>query len=183
MVMVVCAGCKKEEPAQVEGIQKENQEEVHDKNEAVEKKEKEETIAVVYVCGAVITPGVYELPKDARIYEAIKAAGGLSQDADLVQINQAEVVTDGQRIYIPTIEEASEMPAVGQEAQGTDNKVNLNTASLEELMTLPGIGEAKATSIIKYREQQGKFQTIEDIKQITGIKDGVYNKISDKIKV
>ena len=134
---------------------------------------------VVQVAGAVNKPGVYELESDARIYQAIWLSGGLREDADESSLNQAEKVSDGQKLVVKTRDE------VQAEAQNTanDNKVDINTADEKTLMTLPGIGESKAKAIIKYRESKGRFNSCDDLKNISGIKDGVYNKIADLIKV
>lgn len=145
--------------------------------------------AYVYVCGAVNAPGVYELASGARVYEAIALAGGVQEGAAAEALNQASVITDGERIYIPTQEELEKGIVDGQtpEVTGTDNKdegkININTASKEELKSLPGIGDAKADSIISYRDANGGFQVIEDMMKIEGIKEGVFNKIKDKIIV
>lgn len=176
-----------------------------DENSETEKagmsKEGEETgIIYVDVCGHVKNPGVYQLTEGSRVYEAIEKAGGMTKDAAAACVNQAEHLTDGQQIYIPSEDEQKEScksgayPAVEAEDGGNmktdaavtsaDNgKVNLNTASKEELLSLSGIGDVKADSIIKYREEHGSFQSVEDIKKIEGIKDGVFNKIKDQITV
>lgn len=159
----------------------------------------------VYVCGAVKTPGVYELKAGARIYEAIACAGGVREDAAEESVNQAQAVSDGERLYIPTDEEVREgmeaylQPGIaGGSAGGTepagradsaaadgnaDGKVNINTASMEELKTLNGIGDTRAGSILAYREANGPFGSIEDLMQVEGIKEGVYNKLKDDITV
>lgn len=149
-------------------------------------REKDGTI-FVYVCGAVNAPGVYELKADARIYEAIACAGGVREDAAEESVNQAQPVTDGERIYIPTDEEAAQgMAEIVQTDPGSgaaDGRVNINTASKEELMTLNGIGESRAESIIRYRESHGAFQSIEELMNVEGIKEGVFHKIQDRITV
>ena len=146
----------------------------------------------VHVCGAVNAPGVYELKTDARIYEALEAAGGMTEDAAADWINQAEALSDGERIYVPTQEEAEESAQSvsgrwadpnGNAGGSVSDKININTAAKEELMTLSGIGASKAESILKYRQEHGNFQNIEDLKKIEGIKDGVFNKIKDDITV
>ena len=131
----------------------------------------------VYVCGAVLYEGVYELPAGCRVYEAIQEAGGFSADAAVNHINQAEVLEDETQLYIPTMEE------IANEQDVDDGKVNLNTATREELMTLPGVGESKADLIIQYREEHGKFQSIEDVMNISGIKEGLFAKIKENITV
>jgi competence protein ComEA len=142
-----------------------------------EKVEEIPTTIFVYVCGAVNQPGVYELPTESRVYEAIAAAGGLKEDAAVASIHQAEILVDEMTIYIPTLSEEMVLE------QESDGKVNINKASKEELMSLPGVGETKATSIIEYRNDHGAFESIEEIKEISGIKDVLYEKIKDLIKI
>ncbi|MCR4612023.1 MAG: helix-hairpin-helix domain-containing protein [Lachnospiraceae bacterium] len=133
----------------------------------------------VQISGAVNNPGVYELEGDARIFQVILMAGGLREDADDSSLNQAGKVSDGQKLVIMTKEEALAAAA----SNSSDGKVDINNADEATLMTLPGIGESKAKAIIKYRESNGPFGSTEDIKNISGIKDGVYVKIEDLIKV
>ena len=148
----------------------------------------------VYVCGQVEHPGVYELASSSRVYQAISEAGGLTEKAAQEAVNQAASLEDGQQIYIPSKEEASqqtagaawmEMGNQGGSAAGeqTSALININQAGAEELMTLPGIGESRAADIITYRETNGPFAGIEDIKNVSGIKDAVFQKIKDKIVV
>lgn len=152
----------------------------------------------VYVCGAVKHPGVFELPQGSRIYEAIALAGGLQKNASVKGINQAQPVSDGDMIEILTQKEyeeqesrtqAGQHPKEGpsgsgvQDISGEDGRIDINTASAEQLMTLKGIGAAKAANIIAYRESSGKFQAPEDIMNVDGIGEGVYAGIQDKIKV
>lgn len=169
--------------------------------------EKEATVScMVHVCGAVEQPGVYELPQGSRIYQAIACAGGLSDEADPDYLNQADFVSDGEKVYVPTREEVMEMddrlqivsgqpdgsggayPVLGagsqsQEEQAASGLVNLNTASEEQLCTLPGIGSSKAKSIIAYREEHGSFDRIESVMNVAGIKDGLFQKIKAYITV
>jgi competence protein ComEA len=138
----------------------------------------------VFVCGAVKTPGVYEFEEDTRVFQVLELAGGFSEDAHEHSVNLAGRVLDGQMIYIPTLKEVEEGYTLEQMNQQANNQlVNLNTASLNQLLTLPGIGEAKANNIIKYRNEKGGFQSIEDIMNVEGIKDGVFNKIKNFITV
>ena len=145
----------------------------------------------VYICGEVIKPGVYELSGDSRIYEAVDAAGGFTENAARECVNLASKVSDGMQITIYNREEAVSLPAdsasVGENAgkSGTSGSglVNLNTATKEELMTLKGIGESKAEDIIRYREKSGGFKKIEDIMKISGIKENGFQKIKDSITV
>lgn len=131
----------------------------------------------VYVCGAVNQEGVYELSRGSRVYEAVEMAGGFREDADTRNVNQAQLLEDEERIYVPVIGEDVEMYSE------EDGKININRASKEELMTLPGVGESRAESIIKCREEQGAFQSIEDIMQVSGIKEGLFEKIKDLITI
>lgn len=146
----------------------------------------------VYICGEVMKPDVYKVNKETRVFEVIDAAGGLTDAAAGAYINQASKVSDGQQIYIPSIDEAADLlPAVsGITGDITENVggnslqlVNINIASASELMTLSGIGQAKAQAIIDYRISNGGFKSIDEIKKIDGIKDAVFNKIKDKICV
>ena len=139
-------------------------------------------VCYVYVCGAVASPGVYELQAGSRVYEAIKSAGGLAEDADLSSINQAEHVTDGQMIKILTVSETENGTEDGNET-ASDGLLDINNASVADFMTLPGIGQSKAQSIVLYREQNGAFSSVDEIMNVDGIKEGVFNKIKDCIKV
>ncbi len=140
---------------------------------------------IVHVCGCVNAPGVYELPEGSRIYEAVEAAGGMGESAAADFLNQAAVVEDGQQIYIPSGEEVSGQAWEPADPAGTadDGKINLNTAGEEELMSLSGIGEAKAAAIIRYRQEKGGFSSIEELMEVDGIKEGVFEKIKDQVKV
>lgn len=141
----------------------------------------------VYVCGAVKVPGVYEMSSAARVYEALAAAGGCTAEASEESLNQAGFLEDGQRIYVPTKEEAANgqwhISTSPESAKEAVELVNINTADKDTLMTLPGIGDAKAESILSYRQQHGRFRSIEEIKEISGIKDSVFQQIKDRITV
>ena len=145
-----------------------------------------ETVCV-YVCGAVVSPGVYTLPAGSRRVDALEAAGGFAEDAARDYVNLAQTTGDGEQLYIPHEDEISPgLPeSTDPQARGSaqPSLVNINTATKEELMTLPGIGESKASDIISDREKNGAFASIEDIKRIQGIKDGTYNRISSLITV
>lgn len=160
---------------------------------------------VVHVIGEVKNPGVVKLEDGARIIDAIEAAGGKTEDADLSKVNLAYVIEDGIQIYIPRIgenkKENEDGNEKGQETYIRENagdgviteslvqseekevKVNINTATLEKLQTLPGIGEATAKKIIQYREENGKYETIEDLKKVNGIGESKYNNLKDNITV
>lgn len=156
----------------------------------------------VYVCGAVHAPGVYELPVGSRLYQAIDAAGGMREDADKNYLNLAMELVDGEKLQVPTEEEVltgafdAERTETAERASGKGSSVskenasasvsglvNINTADETLLRTLPGIGEAKAKSILAYRTEKGSFAKIEDIMNISGIKQAAYDKIKDKICV
>lgn len=177
-----------------------------DRTELSDASSEEAKTLVVHICGAVSAPGVYELPAGSRIIDAVEAGGGFLPEADEACCNLAEEIVDGCQIYIMT---KSESCADGQaekkagiqtspdsDMQTTDinvrsnsttalenGLVNLNTADVAALMTLPGIGESRAKAIISYREQQGAFTKIEDIMKISGIKQAAFSKIKDKITV
>lgn len=150
------------------------------------------SVVYVHVCGAVKNPGVYELPAGSRVYEAVEEAGGFTEDADSSYVNQAQKLTDGVKLIIPTMEQteaASESDAaetigvVGAAATEQDDRININTASEAELCNIPGIGETRAAAIVAYRQEKGGFASIEDIMNVNGIKEGTYDKIKDRIKV
>lgn len=133
----------------------------------------------VYVCGAVAEPGVVSLSEGSRAEDALAAAGGFSENARRDYVNLAEWVSDGQKLYFPTLEEAESLI----EQESDRGLVNINTADVNTLCTLPGIGESRAKDIIAYREAHGAFKSCEDIMQVSGIKNSVYSKISDMITV
>lgn len=135
----------------------------------------------VYVCGAVVNPGVVELPEGSRADDALREAGGFAEDAAKEFVNLAAKVADGEMLYFPTITEAEEQKLAEEEA--AKGLVNINRADASQLMTLPGIGEAKARDIIAYREANGDFQTKEDLQKVPGIKENMYAKLCDKITI
>ena len=158
--------------------------------EGAEAEEGSANVCIVHICGAVRNSGVYELAAGARIVDAVNAAGGFLEEADQTALNLAALVEDGSQIYILTKQEsaarAADPAADGQSGSGaeeSDGKVNINRADLAELMRLPGVGESKAAAIIAWRKENGNFQTIEDIMQVSGIKEAAFAKIKDKIKV
>lgn len=156
----------------------------------------EPTSIWVDVSGAVAKPGVYELPENARVFEAIEAAGGFLEQADEQWLNQATTLTDGEKIQVYTKEETeafkaqgmtSEEGAARQESavskEERAGKVNLNTATLKGLQEIPGIGEVRAQAILDYRQQAGGFKSVEEIQEVPGIKGKTYEKIADYICV
>lgn len=140
----------------------------------------------VQINGAVKYPGVYKVQDDARIFDVVELAGGMTEDAEPEAVNQALPVEDGQMITICTQEEwelARTEETEPSAEQADDGLVDINTADVAELCTLPGVGQARAESILAYRQEHGSFQTVEEIKRVSGIKDGLYTKIKDKIKI
>ena len=154
------------------------------------------SIIFVDVCGHVARPGVYTFTEGSRIYEAIEAAGGLRKEADMTNINRAEFLVDGQKVFIPSYALDEEGNIIESSAAGSvpDNgtssatgaidpsgKVNINTADSTQLQTLNGVGPATAQKIIDYRDSSGRFTTIEDLKNVSGIGDKTFEKLKDYI--
>lgn len=143
-----------------------------------------ETSEEIYVdiSGEVMKPGLYILENGSRLYELIDSAGGLTDNADLDRINQAETVTDGQKIIIPALSSSEEGDSVAEAVDDDDGLININTASSEKLTELPGVGEAIAKRIIDYR-QGNAFRRKEDIKNVNGIGDKTYEKLEPMITI
>jgi competence protein ComEA len=140
---------------------------------------------IVYITGAVPRAGVYALPQGARVQDAISAAGGFLAEAEKSQINLAALLEDGEKLDIPYIEGA--VPVVGTPGPtvvaATTELVNINTASIEELDTLPGIGPKTAEAIIAYREEHGPFVETKDIVNVVGVGPVTYERFKDRITV
>lgn len=178
----------------------EPEEEVKENNIEQEQEKRENKIKV-HVAGYVEEEGMVELAEGARIADALEAAGGATLEADLSRVNLAYVLQDGQKIYIPSILEVEEEEAEeeyitegsggvileeeGEEEKNNEaeGKVNINTATQTELETLNGIGPSTASKIIEYRKQNGNFQSIEEIQNVSGIGDSKYESIKDDICV
>ena len=175
-------------------------------SEAVSDKEMQQAMIYVDVCGAVANPGVFQLAAGSRVFQAIEAAGGYLPEAALTCVNRAGVLTDGQQLYILTQEEmerqgldpaemsgASDGQMNGSAGTGQntgmtaqvqqDNRININTADEAQLTTLTGNGATRPQAIIAYREENGPFAAIEDIMNVSGIKEGTFEKIKDEIVV
>lgn len=157
--------------------------------EESESKDTKEKI-IIYIAGAIKNEGVYELDENSRIADCIEKAGGLTEDANLQDINLAYMLEDGMKIYIPKNSESnnhdnteSNATIENKNSKTQNVKININTATQTELETLPGIGSSTALKIINYRKENGKFKSIEDIKNVNGIGDSKYNKIKDMIKI
>ena len=145
-----------------------------------------EKSVLVHVAGAVAVEGVYELPEGSRVQDAVEAAGGWLPQADLTSLNLAAVVQDGTKVYIPTVGEAP--AASGAAASGGTGAVgevliNINTASVEELDALPGVGESTAQAIVDDREQLGPFASPEDLMRVSGIGEKKFAKLQEHICV
>ncbi len=182
--------------------QEENLEVQENKVESVENENNEEKIKV-HVSGAVNKEGVVELEINSRIADAIDKAGGIKENACMDEINLAYKLEDGMKVYIPTIDEKKEAEQSNETGTknneyvtmggGTNNKnenksqestkININTCTQTELETLPGIGPSTALKIIQYRNEKGKFKSIEEIKEVSGIGESKFNQIKDLIKV
>ena len=170
---------------------------IENTNQIEEQKEEEAEEIWIHVTGQVINPGVVKLKEGARIIEAITEAGGCTQEADLNAVNLAYVLEDGQKLYIPKVNEENEEEEYisensgnnvikeGKESNQKEKKkmININTATQEELQEIPGIGESTATKIIVYRNENGKFNAIEDIKNVNGIGDAKYEKMKEYITI
>lgn len=157
---------------------------------AADETRQEAAAVTVYVTGAVNKPGVVSIKEGGRAADAVNACGGLLPTADGDKVNMAQVLKDGQQLRIPEKQNASQVQAAangtkGSPAAGTKTAeggiVNINTASAEELDTLPGIGPAMAKRIIEYRETEGSFSAVEDIKKVRGIGEAKFQKLRDRI--
>ena len=132
---------------------------------------------MVHIAGAVQKPGVYTLTEGQRIEDALQKAGVL-ENSDIDALNRAALLVDGQKIVIPYKNNSDDMAQIMD-----DGLININQADLQQLMTLPGIGEAKAKAILSYRAQYGGFSRVEDIQKVSGIGEAIYSQIKDKIKI
>lgn len=158
-------------------------------------KDVDENIIMVHIIGGVAKPGVVKIKEGGRIEDAIESAGGLTEDSDISNVNLAYVLDDGVKVKIPTIDDESKEKeetyisedsgknVILQEDEKVGSIVNINKATQTELETLPGIGPSLADRIISYREQNGKFKKIEDIKNVAGIGDSKFENIKDFIKI
>ena len=200
-VIYMLSGCRAEEPAGSEVYAVEG-DAVMESGEDSDNNTVEPDVAsgniYVDVGGAVVTPKVVCLNEGSRIFEAIDAAGGISKTAVTKYLNMAAVCEDGQKIYVPSLSEITDdekNSAItssagytgglesGDSGLGTGGKVNINTASSEQLQTLSGIGPSMAARIIQYREENGKFATIDDLTNVSGIGEKTLAKFADRISV
>lgn len=144
----------------------------------------------VDVKGAVLSPGLYDALQGERVYDLIEKAGGFTAEADRNRVNLAQIVEDQMVIYVPVIgEEGDNAPVqnsvgtLSTGGAGEGQKVNLNKADETELQTLPGIGPSKAEAIIQYRSENGPFQSIEDLKNVSGIGEKTFEKLKENIAI
>lgn len=158
-----------------------------DSEEAIQPQEElvqEEVNVVVDVKGAVNFPGVFTFTSKQRVIDAINAAGGLRDEADTKQINFAQLLEDEMYIYIPEEgEETAGIPDASPDHQTKEQMIDLNKAEETDLLLLDGIGPSKAAEIIKYREENGPFQSIEELTNVTGIGEKTFDRIKERIKV
>ena len=165
-----------------------------DSNVQESKTDDEEELVIVHVTGEVKKPGVVRVKEGSRVEDIVKAAGGLTENADISNINLAYVVEDGTKIRIPSADDEKQEEYITQSIgegiimqeesnNSRSNIVNINTANETELEELPGIGASIAGRIIEYRNKNGKFKSIEDIKNVTGIGDSKFEKIKESIRV
>ncbi len=144
---------------------------------------------LVDVEGSVLSPGLYELDADARVGDAVNAAGGLAADAVPAQINLARKIADGEQVYVASVDDAAvslgqSSMSVGALGKGSEQgKININTASSDELQKLSGIGPSLAERIIDYRESNGRFSSVDDLQNVSGIGKSRFANIKDKICV
>lgn len=144
---------------------------------------------IVHVTGEVVNKGVFKVDEGSRVIDAIEVAGGATTEADLSKINLAYLLEDGMKIYVPSINDEEETEFVTSSSGVSENnekdvlKVNINTATSEELQRLPGVGESIANRILTYRKENGKFSAIEDLKNVSGIGDAKFNNISQYIYI
>lgn len=151
-------------------------------------KERAETMIYVDIKGAVKVPGIYQLKNQQRIWDALALAGGVSEEADTTQVNYAQKVKDQMIIYVPKKGESVPQPLETlQESapaqQNQEEKINLNTATEAELQTISGIGAKKAQEIIRFRDEQGPFKTVEELKNVPGIGEKTVERLKDMLTV
>lgn len=147
-----------------------------DREETTDTQEPE--LITVHLVGAVVNPGIYQLPIGSRVYELIDLGGGFSDEADQDLLNQARPLLDGEQIYIHKIGEAPK--PLGS---GASNTVNINRATASELTALPGIGDVRANQIVAHREKHGYFTSIDQIMDVSGIGESTFNNIADQITI
>lgn len=166
-------------------------EEYNFEDDVIETKEEkviEEVKIIIHVAGEVNNPGIISLKQGSRIIDAIESAGGLTEDADISNVNLAYELEDAQKIYIPSIYDLEEIAVIQENSENIlssgvkkNSKVNINKANEGELQNLTGIGLSIAKRIVQYRNENGNFKNLEDIKNVSGIGDSKYENIKDEI--
>lgn len=151
------------------------------------------SVIFVHICGQVESPGVYELPENSRVWDGVQAAGGFLEDADSDAVNLAAPLSDGCKVTIPSVrdgesqdwyeENGSSGTAGSGQRDAAGGLIDINRASVSELTEIPGIGQVRAEAIAAYREAHGAFHTVEDIMNVTGIKEGLFEKMKGYITV
>lgn len=171
---------KNTEEENIEYFESEEELDKQDTEEKIEKKE-----IVVHIAGCVMNPGIVKLEENSRICDAIDMAGGVTNDADISKINLAYTLEDGMKIYVPSIneQEINEENIEQSTNSQINEKINLNNANKLEIEKIPGIGTITAQKIIDYRKENGKFKSIEDIKNVKGIGENKFEKIKEYICV
>ena len=157
-------------------LREENESEQAVFRESFSERAETEPEILVYVTGAVVREGVFSLKKGARILDAVNASGGFSEDADTGSVNLAETVYDGMHVRIPAVGESLSQAIY-------DDRIDLNTADEKTLQSLSGIGEAKASAIVAYRKKHGPFASVEDVMNVSGIGEALFDLIKEKVKV
>ena len=140
-------------------------------------------VVIVQAAGAVMQPGLYRLAPGSRVDDLVHAAGGLAPDADPDRVNLAALLTDGEKVYIPRVGEAVPADAAGAAASSAAQPIDLNTASIAQLDTLPGIGPATAQAIIDYRSQHGRFRSVDDLLNVRGIGPAKLDELRSLVRV
>ena len=180
---VFVSGCKQESYLEtIQSTDEKSAESVEDSVNADTKTLDASTI-FVQVAGAVENPGVYELEPNSRVFQAIEAAGGLTKKAEDSDLNQAMVLNDGEKIYVFSKGEKAKLEQEAEASSSDSALLNINSASAEDFQTLPGIGQTKANQIVSYRDENGDFKNIEDIKNVSGIGDSTFSQIESLITI
>ena len=161
-------------------------------NNEIEQEIEEKEYIVLHITGEVLNPGIIKIEEGARVWDAIDKAGGITEKANLDKINLAYVLSDGQKLYIPSVYDEEEKEIITEDigqniiedfTVKTNNKININTATQTELEALSGIGPSTALKIINYRKENGKFKNIEEIKNVPGIGESKFKQIENQICV
>lgn len=140
-------------------------------------------VVVAHIAGAVVRPGLYRLGGAPRVADALDAAGGAARDADLDAVNLAASVADGERVYLPRKGEAPPVAAAGSGAPARSGPLDLNTATAEQLEDLPGVGPSTASAILAYRQEHGRFRSVDELLEVRGIGDARLAELRDKVRV